>query len=67
MLSMTKHCRNHHIRWKKEIDFSYSDPGGTLGSKLNDLKPLFSRKKSFAFQKMEGKSYRPEYTTTTEN
>ena len=60
---MTKHCGNHRIRWQKKIDFSYLDPGGTLESKRNDLKPLFSRKKSFAFQKKErksGKSCRPE-------
>ena len=37
--------------------FSYLDPKGTLESKRNDLKPLFSRKKSFAFQKKEGKSW----------
>ena len=35
--------------------------------KLNDLKPLFSRKKSFAFQKMEGKSCRPETWSTHVN
>ena len=23
---MTKHCRNHRIRWQKKIDFSYLDP-----------------------------------------
>ena len=49
--SMTKHCRNYRIRWQKKIDFSYSDPGGTLENKLNDLIPLFSRKKGFAFKK----------------
>ena len=59
-LGMTKHCRNHRIHWQKKIDFSYSDSGGTLENKLNDLKPLFSRKNSFAFQKMEGKSCWPE-------
>ena len=48
---MTKHCRNYRIRWQKKIDFSYSDPGGTLENKLNDLIPLFSRKKGFAFKK----------------
>ena len=41
---LTKHCRNHRIRWQKKIDFSYLDPGGTLESKRNDLKLLFSRK-----------------------
>ena len=65
---MTKHCSNHRIRWQKKIAFSYSDPGGTLENKLNDLKPE-SRKKSFAFQKksnkenaleLEGKSCRQE-------
>ena len=35
---------NHHIRGKKKIAFSYSDPEGTL-DKLNNLKPLFSRNK----------------------
>ena len=42
---------NHRIPWQKKIGFSYSDPGDTLENKLNDLKPLYSRKKSFAFQK----------------
>ena len=27
------------------------DPGATLENKLNDLKPLYTRMKSFAFQK----------------
>ena len=48
---MTKHCRNYRICWQKKIDFSYSDPRGTLENKLNDLIPLFSRKKGFAFKK----------------
>ena len=47
---MTKHCRNYRICWQKKIDLSYSNPGGTLENKLNDLIPLLSRKKSFAFQ-----------------
>ena len=34
---MTKHCRNHRIRCQKKMDFSYSDPGGTLENKLNNL------------------------------
>ena len=42
------------VYWQKKIYFSYSDPGGTLENKLNDLKPIFSRKKSFAFQNTEG-------------
>ena len=42
---------NHRICWQKKIAFSYSDPGDTLENKLNDLKPLYSRKKSYAFQK----------------
>ena len=42
---------NHRIPWQKKIAFSYSDPGDTLENKLNDLKPLYTRKKSFAFQK----------------
>ena len=42
---------NHRIPWQKKIAFSYSDPGDTLENKLNDLKHLYSRKKSFAFQK----------------
>ena len=42
---------NHRIRGQKKIAFSYSDSGGTLEDKLNDLKPLFSRKKSLTFQK----------------
>ena len=46
---------NHRIRGQKKIAFSYSDPGGTLENKLNDLKPLFSRKKSLTFQKRSKK------------
>ena len=42
---------NNCIPWQKKIAFSFSDPGDTLENKLNDLKPLYSRKKSFAFQK----------------
>ena len=42
------------VYWQKKIYFSYSDPGGTLENKLNDLKPIFSRKKSFAFQNTDG-------------
>ena len=42
---------NYRIPWQKKIAFSNSDPGDTLDNKLNDLKPLYSRKKSFAFQK----------------
>ena len=60
---------NHRIPWQKKIAFSYSGPGDTLENKLNDLKPLYSGKKSFAFQKklkkmllraLGGKSCRPE-------
>ena len=47
---------NHRIRGQKKIVFSYSDPGGTLENKLNDLKPLFSRKKSLTFQKRSKKT-----------
>ena len=39
------------IPWQKKIAFRYSDAGDTLENKLNDLKPLYSLKKSFAFQK----------------
>ena len=46
---------NHRIRRQKKIAFSYSDPGGTLENKLNDLKPSFSRKKSLTFQKKSKK------------
>ena len=51
--SMTKHCGKPSHSLTKKIAFSYSDPGATLQSKLNDLKPvpLYSRKKSFVFQK----------------
>ena len=42
---------NHRIPWQKKIAFSYSDPGDNLKNKLNDLKPLYSCKKSVAFQK----------------
>ena len=41
----------------RKIAFSYSDPGGTLENKLNDLKPLFSRKKSLTFQKRSKKMF----------
>ena len=44
-------CKNHRNPWQRKIAFSYSDPGNTLEDKLNDPKPLFSRKKIFAFQK----------------
>ena len=46
---------NHRIRGQKKIPFIYSDPGGTLENKLNDLKPLFSRKKSLTFRKRSKK------------
>ena len=48
---------NHRIREQKKIAFSYSDPGGTLENKLNDLKPLFSSKKSLTFQKKSKKMF----------
>ena len=41
---------NHPIPWQKKIVFSYSDPGDTWNNKLNDSKPLYSRKKSFEFR-----------------
>ena len=41
---------NHHIPWQKIFAFSSSDPRDTFENKLNDLKPLYIRKKSFAFQ-----------------
>ena len=44
---------NHHIRKQMKIAFSYSDPGGTLENKSNDLKPLFSRKKSLTFHEVK--------------
>ena len=52
---MAKHCRKPSHSLTKKIAFSYSDPGDTLKNKLNDLKPLYSRKKSFAFQKKSKK------------
>ena len=48
---MTKLYRKPSHSLKKKIAFSYSYPGGTLENNLNDLKPLFSQKKSFTFQK----------------
>ena len=50
---MTKHYGKPLHFPTKKIAFSYSDPGATLQNKLNDLKPvpLYSRKKSFVFQK----------------
>ena len=51
-MSWAKHIAgNHRIPWQKKITFSYLDPGDTLENKLNDLKPSYSRKKSFAFQR----------------
>ena len=54
-----KHCRkpSHSRENQEKIAFSYSDPGGTLENKLNDLKPLFSRKKSLTFQKRSKKMF----------
>ena len=52
---------SHRIRGQKKIAFSYSDPGGTLENKLNDLKPLFSRKKSLTFQKRSRKMSLPSW------
>ena len=49
------HLGNHRSRGQKKIAFSYSDPGGTLDNKLNDLKLLFSSKKSFTPQKRSKK------------
>ena len=49
------HCRKpSHSRTKEN---RYSDPGGTLENKLNDPKPLFSRKKSLTFQKRSKKMF----------
>ena len=47
------------IPWQKKIAFRYSDAGDTLENKLNDLKPLYSLKKSFAFQKKLKKMLSP--------
>ena len=49
------HCRKpSHSRTKEN---RYSDPGGTLENKLNDLKLLFSRKKSLTFLKRSKKMF----------
>ena len=48
---------NHRIREQKKIAFSHSDPGGTLENKLNNLKLLFSCKKSLTFQKRPKKMF----------
>ena len=45
---------------KRKSLFGYSYPGGTLENKLNDLKPLFSRKKSLTFQKRSGAAFAGE-------
>ena len=50
---------NHRIREQKKN--RYSDPGGTLENKLNDPKPLFSRKKSLTFQKRSKKMSLPSW------
>ena len=50
---------NHRIPWQKKIAFSFSDEGDTLENKLNDLKPLYSRKKIFALQKKLKKMFLP--------
>ena len=53
------HCRKpSHSRTKEN---RYSDPVGTLDNKLNDLKPLFSRKKSLTFQKRSRKMSLPSW------
>ena len=53
------HCRKpSHSRTKEN---RYSDPGGTLENKLNDPKPLFSRKKSLTFQKRSKKMSLPSW------
>ena len=44
-------CAHLHLMLSTAVDFSYSDPRGTLENKLNDLIPLFSRKKGFAFKR----------------
>ena len=51
---MTQCRKPSHSRTKENL---YSDPGGTLENKLNDLKPLFSRKKSLTFQKRSKKMF----------
>ena len=48
---------NYRIREQKKMAFSYSDPGSILENKLNDLKLLFSRKKSLTFQKRSKKMF----------
>ena len=58
---MTKHWRKPSHSLTKEnrflVIFRLSDPGGTLENNLNDLKPLFSRKKSLTFQKRSKKMF----------
>ena len=44
-------CAHLHLMLSTAVDFSYSDPRGTLENKLNDLITLFSRKKGFAFKR----------------
>ena len=57
-------ARNHHIRGQKKIACSYSDPGGTLANKLNDLKPYLVARRALPFKRGQrkcfGKICRPE-------
>ena len=55
---------NHRIRGQKKIACSYSDPGGTLANKLNDLKPYLVARRALPFKRGQrkcfGKICRPE-------
>ena len=53
------HCRKPSHSGTKEN--RYSDPGGTLENKFNDLKLLFSRKKGLTFQKRSKKMSSPSW------
>ena len=58
---------NHHIHGKKKIEFSYSDPGGTLEKIKQPKTPIYSQWRDSRFKEVkenalasEGKSSRPE-------
>ena len=50
-LASMPECAHLHLMLSTAVDFRSSDPRGTLENKLNDLIPLFSRKKGFAFKR----------------
>ena len=73
---VTKHRRKlSYSRTRKKTAYNYSDPGGTLEKKINNLKPLISGNEGHCISKevkgnalaSKGKSCWPETTITAEN